>query len=605
MRTKLILLFLAIFTTSLIANAQVKLYMPIEYKRAYEAGTRNWDGTVSDKYFQNRSEYKIKATVDPVTRQVEGSASITYYNNSPESLISFGFHAYKDLYDEGMVIKKLVVDGKQKDINDWNQVRRSATHYGVYIGDRPLETGKSIKIEVDWSITIPAKVDRDGAYDETSMMVAYWYPEMAVYDDVFGWDKIDFDGKAEFYHDVSDYEVEITIPEDFVIWASAAPTNSSDIYPETILKRLNKAAGTSERVSIITTKDLRKGVKMKSNTWKYSVKGFPDFSFAFSDHYLWEACTYTDKHGAYFLNSAYPAKNESFKHVINNEKQVMESFHNDFPVYPFPYKHFVAFNGETGGGMEFPGMCNDQARRDYTAEGVPFSDYDANLLLTQHEMMHMYFPFLMGINEKRYAWMDEGMAEFSEDYYTGLNLESEQSRARFAKSSNAPLMVETYNTPKAYGINSYDISSQSYHALQHLLGKELFIKCMQGYMDRWKNKHPTPYDFFFTFNDISGRDLNWFWKGWYFDWGYPDVALTSYEDEMLTVTNEGGRPIAVEIHITYKDGTAESTMISPIVWMQSSKFETEIYDSEKISTIELKTLNGSDSFRENNFWRSE
>lgn len=582
-----------------------KLHMPLEIKTAYENGTRKWDGSVSDAYFQNRSEYNIKAKVDPATRQLTASGTITYFNNFPGELRSIGFQAYKDLYDDGMIIKKLVVNGEELSTDDRSRVRKFGTHYSIFLADEPLAQGESVTLQIDWSITIPEKVDRDGAYDETSMLVGYWYPEMAVYDDLFGWDYINFDGKAEFYHDVSDFDIEVEIPENFVIWASAEPINSAEIYPKKILSRLEAAKGTSENTPIITKKDLKKGLKMDGNIWKYSVDSFPDFSFAFSDHYVWEAATYTDQHGTYFLNSAYPAANEPFSDVLTIEKEALHSFHNEFPVYPFPFKHFVAFNGEHGGGMEFAGMCNDQMRTNYTAEGVPYSDYEANKLLTFHEMMHMYFPFLMGINEKRYAWMDEGMAEFSEDYFTDINLESYRDRTRFASSSNPPLMVETYSIPKTYGTISYDISSQSYHALLHLLGKDMFDKCMQAYMDRWKYKHPSPYDFFFTFNDISGQNLNWFWKRWYFDFGYPDVAVKSFEGGELIVENLGGFPIAVEIEVTYADGSVSSEMTSPAVWKDSSTFTKQITSDKEISAIELKTLNGPDAISTNNKWEAK
>lgn len=579
-----------------------KLFMPLEIKSAYERGTRKWDGTVSDTYFQNRAKYDIRAKVNPETRQVDATGKITYFNNFPESFNAIGFHAYKEIYDQGMEIKKLIVDGETVSMTDRSRVARSATFFVLFIGNNPLLPGDSITLEIEWSIMIPASVDRDGAYDETSMFVAYWYPEIAVYDDIFGWDQIDFDGRAEFYHDVSDFNVAIEIPDNYVIWASDKPTNGSDIYPSKILKRLEKAKSINENTQIITPQDLKKGIKMKSNLWKYASDSFPDFSFAFSNRYLWDATYYTDKFGTFFLNSAYPEENRTFSDVIQIEKEALQSFHNDFPVYPFPFRHFVVFNGETGGGMEFAGMANDQARENYTSEGVSFTDYDANKLLTFHEMMHMYFPFLMGINEKRYAWMDEGMAEFSEDYFTKINLESDRDRSRFGASSNPPLMVETFTIPKTYGVNSYDMASQSYHALLHLLGKDLFDQCMKEYMDRWKYKHPSPYDFFFTFNDVSRKNINWFWKRWYFDWGYPDVAVKSFSNGKLTIENVGGRPIAVQLNITYEDGTNSKVMISPEVWKDSNLHEKDLETSNPIKSIELKTLNGSDTVQENNRW---
>lgn len=586
-----------------VASGQTNdLFMGIEFKEAYKNGSRLANGEVANSYYQNSAKYDIKAKVNPATRKVDASASITYFNNFPEALNTIGFHAYKDLYEEGMIIKEMKIDGKSYNVENPAQVKKSFTHYSIYLGKSPLKQGDSLLLEIKWSITIPADVDRDGAYDKTSMLVAYWYPEIAVFDDIYGWDDIDFDGSAEFYHDFSSFKIEIEIPDNFVIWASDAPVNGDEIYPKKIRERLQEAKSGNSNVEIISKKDLEKKLKMDGNIWKYEADSFPDFSFAFSDHYLWSASSYTDKFGTYFLNSAYPEKNPTFSDVLDIEKETLESFHNEFPKHPFPFKHFVAFNGEKGGGMEFAGMCNDQARANYRSEGVPFSDYDANKLLTNHEMMHMYFPFLMGINEKRFAWMDEGMAEFSEDNFTNLNLESDRSRARFAKSENPPMMVQTFTTPKHAGINSYDIASQSYHALLHLLGKDLFDKCMKAYMERWQYKHPSPYDFFFTFNDISKQNLNWFWKAWYFDWGYPDMAIKQFENGTLTLENIGGRPIALNAVVTYQNNEIKSVAISPSVWETQTAYTLTIDNHQEVKSIEIKTFNGADAINDNNEW---
>ncbi len=603
MRTSFYFQFvLLLFVTS--AVAQSSLYMPIEFRQAYENGTRLWTGEVSDAYRQNAASYDLSAVVNPKTRRVEAKGRITYINNQVTPLPYIVFYAYKDIHPGGLQIKSLQINGESQRLSDRKRIQYRGTYYRVML-DKPLAAGASLDLDLQWSFTIPAEVDRDGAFNKTSMMVAYWYPEIAVYDDIFGWDEIAFDGKAEFYHDVSSFKVSVELPSNYVVWASSELINGEEIYPKHLTERLALAKQSDEKVTIVGSQDLKKGLKMKGNVWKYEVDSFPDFSFAFSDHYIWEACRYQDQNGTYFLNSAYPEYNAPFSDVLKIEREALASFHNDFPRYPFPFEHFVAFNGEKGGGMEFAGMCNDQLRTNYVTEGIPYTDYEANKLLTFHEMMHMYFPFLMGINEKRYAWVDEGMAEFSEDYFTDVNLESYRDRSRFARSSNPPLMVETYTIPKTYGIISYDIASQSYHALLHLLGKELFTQCLNGYMDRWKYKHPSPYDFMFTFNDLSGQNLDWFWKAWYFDWGYPDVAVRGFDEKTLSIENVGGRPIAVEVAITYKNGKTQSVPVSPEVWKSSRVFDLDIANAAEVSKIELKTLNGSDAIGSNNFWQAK
>lgn len=581
-----------------------QLYMPFEIRKAYENGTRNWDGSVSDLYSQNSSRYKIKANVNPVTRQLEASAEITYFNNSQEPLISLGMHAYKDVFEEGMIIKKLVVAGETLDIKDTRRVRKSDTHYGIYIGKNPFQSGDSIKLEIEWSITIPETVARDGAYDKTSMFVAYWYPEIAVYDDVFGWDMIDHDGYSEFYHDFSSYDIEITIPDNYIVWASTDPINGDDVYPSLIAERLNQARQTGQNTSIVSKKDLNK-LKMKSNVWKYSVKNFQDFTFAFSDHYVWDASSYQDQYGQYFLNSVYPPENKTFSSVLQIQKEGLEIFHNDFPKQPFPYRHFVAFNGERAGGMEFPGMCNNQALDGYKDSSISLSAYEMNKLLTFHEMMHMYFPFMMGINEKRYAWMDEGMAEFLEINFSGIDLSSAETLANHSSSINQPLMIETHTIPKHSTYNSYTIASHAYLELYRLLGPELFHECLTTYIDTWKNKHPIPFDFFFTFNKVSKRDLNWFWKAWFFDWGYVDIGIEEFKDGKLTLANEGGRPVMTEVTISFADGSEKRQLISAEVWKNSTRHTLPIDNSESVTSLQLSTSDGFDAVDANNRWKLE
>lgn len=584
------------------ASAQ-ELFMPIEYREAYKRGSRLPDGSVSDKYFQNRAIYDIEAEVDPATRQVSGKADIRYFNEGPRSLKEIVFHSYKDLYKDGMILKSLEVDGEKIDLENGARTFRYGTcHYILMPGRAPLAPGGFVDIHIEWGITIPATVDRDGAFDSTSMFVGYWYPEIAVYDDVFGWDNIIFDGKSEFYHDFSDYKVSIKIPKKYVVWASAAPINADEIYPKKIKSKLDKLGTAKGKIQIISQDDLKGGLKMKSGVWQYDVKGFPDFSFAFSDHYLWEAKKYTDKYGEYTLNTAFPAKNDVFEMVADIEEEALELFHSTFPKYPFPFKHFVAFNGETGGGMEFAGMCNNAARENYSTEGRGLTDYDANKLLTVHEMMHMYYPFLMGINEKRHGWLDEGMVEYAEDAFTGVDLETVNSRRWLGGSGNPPAMTETYTIPKSYVVVSYDISSQAFYALRSLLGTEVFDKCMIGFMKRWEYKHPVPYDLFYTFNDLSGQDLNWFWEAWFFDWGYPDVGIGDFKKGTLSLENIGAKPIAISVEITDEENKTTVRELSPEIWKDKKVYSMKVKHPKTVKFIAVKTLNGDDAVRENNYW---
>jgi hypothetical protein len=595
MKSKILILMM--LSASLVFAQE--LYMPPAISKAYQNGTRLKDGSVSQNYRQNKSRYSINAIVEPSSRQIDAKAKIIYYHNFPDTLVSFGFHAYKDVYDAGMSIKKLVVNGERLNVTDTRRVRKTATHYGVYIGNDPLTQGDSLLIEMEWSIQIPEKVGRDGAYDESSMFVAYWYPEIAVYDDVFGWDKIDHDGNSEFYHDFSDFDVTIEIPDDYLIWASAAPINEKEVYPDFILERLNETVKSKEPVTIVSKKDY-KGLALKSNVWKYKVTDFPDFSFAFSNRFIWESQHYQDEFGTFILHSVFPAENTEFKNILKYQIDALKFFHDEFPKRCFPFKNFVAFNGGKSGGMEFAGMCNNEAiTKDYNLGSVNYSAEDLNRFLTIHEMMHMYFPFQVGINEKRFAWMDEGMAEFSEIAFSGLEYPN-VDLTDFMVGFSPPLITETHSIPNFATANSYLFASQAYFELYILLGEETFNRCMKVYMDRWQNKHPIPYDFFFTFNEVSGQDLNWFWNSWFFNWGYVDISMEEFTEGKVKLVNKGGKPVSFNLIAHYNGGVEQTHLIKGSVWEKNNTFLYSLEYQKDLIKLECKVINNADLFQENN-----
>jgi hypothetical protein len=353
--------------------------------------------------------------------------------------------------------------------------------------------------------------------------------------------------------------------------------------------------------------DYKNGLRIKSHHWKYTAQNFPDFSFALSDHFIWEGREYKDAKGDYFINTAYDSLHKSFKTVLEAEGLSLNKFHNDFPSYTFPYKYFTIFNGLELGGMEFPGMANNEA---VTGEeftnfiGKEISDLTANMGLSMHEMCHMYFPFLMGIHEKKYAWMDEGMAQFTE-YFVLDTLYAEFDQPELANQTISPMMVPTYTLQRYAENNSYDIAAKSYYSLYYLLGKDLFLKCLNGYMDEWKYKHPTPYDFMFTFNTISNMNLDWFWKRWYFDWAYIDIGIKDFKNNTLTIENLGGRPIGFSIIYNFSDGTKTTEDVSPVVWKNASIYTHKVKTDKTVNSIHLKILTKGDAVKENNWWKAK
>ena len=284
------------------------------FQKAYENGTRSKDGSVPATYWQNRSTYDIEASVDPGTGILKGSAAITYFNNSPDTLRSVVFHTYHDYlkpytsrqnFDpltseaedhKGMLIEQLIVAGDTVEITNPERIVYRGTNYGVKLAE-PLPPNKQLRLQIKWQYEIPdERQSRSGVFDSTSMFVGYWYPEMAVRDDISGWDTKAFDAATEFYHDFSDYKIALNLPEAFTVWASVPPDNPEEVYSEKVQDRLEQARKSSSGIKILTQEDFKPGTgEMK--TWKYTANDFPDFAFAFSDHFLWEAATYEDEEG--------------------------------------------------------------------------------------------------------------------------------------------------------------------------------------------------------------------------------------------------------------------------------------------------------------------
>ena len=594
------------------------LYMPLEFQKAYTKETRKLDGTVSATYWQNRSVYKLKASIDPHKKLLYGEATITYYNNSPDTLEQLTFHTYHDYYkpgaarqglfvknnfptNDGVIIDTIVVNKEAINLNNADSLTHSGTYYSIVL-TKPLASKGSVQLVIKWHYTIPGKgFERSGAIDSTSMFIAYWYPEMAVYDDIDGWDRIVYNAATEFYHDYSDYEVEIEVPDNFMVWASVPPINEDEVYSKTQLERLNKAKKSTEPIQVYSAADFKTSSSGKMLKWKYRAINFPDFSFALSDHFVWDACMYKDSLGEYFINTTYPENHPLFNQWLKAIGETLQMFHGEFPRYLFPYKYFTIFNGLEGGGMEFPGIVNNEAVTKEQLEqgtGVKMSDFDAIRLATGHEMCHMYFPFMMGINEKKYAWMDEGLANFVWRFLH-QNSEIKLDQPYMASQSMAPVMVPSHLLQNS-ATNSYNVSYYSYYSLYQLLGKALFDKCLKAYIDTWKYKHPTPYDFMFTFNKASGKDLNWFWKKWYFDWGYMDIGIKSFKDNLLTVENAGGRPMPFTIKVNFADDTFLQQDVSPAVWKDTPTYIKRIDVMKKIISIEIKVLDSGDAVEVNN-----
>ena len=301
-RSLYLFLLLFFFLQTGIINSQSNLYMPLNIKKAYDKGTRSYDGKPGSKYWQNKSEYKIKVSVNPETRMLEGSETIKYFNKSPDILNQLVIRLYQDInkygnirmraltkeaLSDGVKIEKIIINKKK--MKSFSQYR---TGTNLFIDlPNPLSPGKNATIEIEWSFIIPKGSNiRMGTYGSSTFIVAYWYPQISVYDDIDGWDIINYTGEQEFYNDYSSFDVEITVPNNICTWATGTLQNPKNILTPEYFSRYIKALESNSVINIITTEDLETGnifnTSSENNTWHYKADNVTDFAFAMSDHYL-------------------------------------------------------------------------------------------------------------------------------------------------------------------------------------------------------------------------------------------------------------------------------------------------------------------------------
>ncbi|MCY7330590.1 MAG: M1 family metallopeptidase, partial [Saprospiraceae bacterium] len=615
------LFILGLGLVTLPAAAQTTLFFPRNLQKAYTAGTRSWDGKPGPKYWQNRANYVIKASLEPKTRRLSGEETITYFNNSPDTLKQIRFKLQHDRYkkgglryndvtpsdvDDGVNIEALTYNGLPVEAKD----RPAAnTFMNVQLTNKPLSPRATATLTVRWSYTLPAGEDasRECVCDSTTFFIPYWYPQIAVYDDLNGWASAPYSGLQEFYHEFGNYDVTFTWPAGYQMWATGEWQNAEAILLPAVLKRWETAHTSAEVLSIFSENDLKKGQvfrKKTPNAFRFMANDVPDFALAGSNHFHWDATSVVvdDRTGRRtFVSAVYNTASTDYKEVARIAADGIRLMSTWLPGYPFPYPAETIFNGNDG--MEYPMMCNNTS----TAPNSPMT-------LTIHEVSHTYFPFMMGINEQDYAWMDEGWAAFF-DYMLSDSLSKHtQGRVRdyssIAGSENdVPPMVRSRNLTTAYRNASYQRPQQVYFTLLDLLGYEKFHRTMTEYMDRWKGKHPAPFDFFLTWNNASGENLDWFWKPWFFEWGYPDLAIQGIKQNETTnrpdvvVERLGQLPVPVIIMVEYEDGTKETLHETAAVWKDGQKqVRVPGAAGKKIKTARLGAKTVPDVDQKNNVW---
>jgi hypothetical protein len=606
-----------------------ELYMPRRLQKAYQNNTRSFNGAAGANYYQNTASYDIRARFEPESGILEGEETITYHNNSPDTLERLVLRVYmnffrkgvsrdfsipaSDLHD-GVSIKNLTVNNRELNSPGGPQLSSEfGTIYTIKLLN-PIMPDGDAKISLNWKVQLPTEVAiRMGRYGEgNNWMVAYWYPQVSVYDDIYGWDTHPFAGSAEFYNDFNDYDVRLTLPADYMVWGTGILQNPEQHYNNEILKRIEKAKRVEEVVSIVTRDDIEKNNVLKDkeeHTWHFVAEDVPDFAFATSREYLWDGTSVEidpRSERRTFVSAVYEPEASFFDQVAEIGRKVIKLFSGEVMGTPFAYPRLTVFNGS--GGMEFPMIINDG----------DISSFEGTVHLTAHEIGHNYFPFYVMTNESYYAFMDEGLITFLprlaekkivEDHEPFSDLIA-QYESHAGTMREIPLMIKSYMISDyyAYRIHAYQRPATAFYLLREYLGGEAFHKALKEYIERWAKKHPTPYDFFFTFEDVLNQDLSWFWEPWFFELGYPDLAVSNVtqEDGLTTVIvrKKGQLPVPVHLEVAFTNGEKEVYNRPMDVWKNGKEeIQFELKEKESIDIIRLGNERIPDIRDENNMYR--
>ncbi|MGI8494526.1 MAG: M1 family metallopeptidase, partial [Pyrinomonadaceae bacterium] len=502
------LLLLLVGSVNLFAQ---DLYMPRDVRQALKNETRSRDGRPGKNYWQNTADYKITINVAPPNRTVRGSEEIVYFNNSPNALdkivvrLTMNSHTPQasrenevspDYLTSGVTIDEYRENGA---IQNWKQ-QNARTWQTVNLSQR-LSPGASVKLFFKWHYEVSTETNREGAIDPTTFFLAYFYPRVSVYDDIDGWDQYNFTEGHEFYNDFNNYEVEINTPKNFIVWGTGDLSNPDENLQPEFSKRLKNSYASDDVIHIATFDELsKKSVTLQKDalTWKFKAENISDVAFNVSDHYIWDGGSVvidkkTNRRAG--VQAAYNKEAKDFQKMVEYGKHALDWCSNNYPGVPYPFSKTTIVRGFAD--MEYPMMVNDS-----TQQNPLFSRF-----VVEHEILHSWFPFYMGINEQRYGFMDEGWTTAFELLIARDDMGREAADNFFKQfrvagwindpsaEQDLPIIIPGESrVGSGFGNNEYGKSALAYHALKDLLGDEQFKKGLHEFMSRWHGKHPIPWD---------------------------------------------------------------------------------------------------------------
>lgn len=596
-------------------------------------------GNPGPNYWQNQVNYDIKTTLDTLNQKITGKVTITYLNNSPYNMdflwLQLDQNSFKEdsrslalYYDDpengahhptsGYTIKTVSVDNQKTNfiIND--------TRMQIRLSEAIKANNGKATIAIEYSFEVPTNgKGRMGRFKSENGWVysmAQWYPRLAVYDEVEGWNNLPYLGIGEFYLEYGDFTFEITVPQNLTVVGSGILLNPEEVLTKNQQKRLKKAHKSDETVLVITKEEMMDGIAHQKGdngklTWKFKMDKSRDVAWAASKAFIWDAARINLPNGEIALaQSVYPAENSGLDGYGRSTEYVKHAVEIHSEWFPYPYAVATNVGSHVGGGMEYPGIvfCNYKAK-----EGSLWG-------VTNHEFGHTWFPMIVGSNERKYGWLDEGLNSFinglaskkfnNGEYSRDINLQEMGAKGMFAEGMTPLFTRADVIQAGNYGVGAYLKPSVGLNVLRDvILGKDRFDYAFKIYIKRWAYKHPQPWDFFNSMNNASGEDLGWFFKGWFMKNWTNDQGVKSIDyvegdyknGAEITLENLGEMPMPITLKIKFEDGTSQIKDLPVEIWMTGSKFIYKINSNKKISSVEIDPKHlVPDANPDNNIYRN-
>ena len=591
-----------------------------QIRKAYARGTRDSSGAPGAKYFQQSVDYKIDATLDPSTNQIRGSETITLHNTTPDTLSSIVVRLYQNYFTarvdrtdyvtditDGITIERMSVNGLAIALKDPKAYEFDDRIVTVK-PSAPILPGATATIETAWHFTVPnvdttARGERMGRFGSYLYQVAQWYPQVAMYDDMRGWDTDQYLGNGEFNNQFGSFDVRITAPGGWLLGATGDLQNPTEVYSKRTLDRLAASMQVDSAVHVVTASERGAGATATGATltWHFTAPHVNDFAFAVSRDYVLDAARanipgkgYIPVHGLYLpQHTAYVTNNSTWAGARALEE------HSRF-VFPYEFSQGTLADGpETG--MEYPMIIFESPR----------------VSTVIHEFGHQWFPMMVASNETRYGFMDEGFNQFI-DAPALANMTHQptnyQDRAagyrRVAGSElEAPMMWPTEHAGPYSGIATYSKAPTALYALGGVIGDSAVRKAFANYAVQWKWKHPSPWDFYMSMNKSLGKDLGWFWYEWFFTTYTFDQSIESVTTQgsnaVITIRDKADMVMPVIAKVDFTDSSTETVTAPAEVWFAGSR-HASVSVPLKGRTIKSVTLDPENRFQDldtsNNVW---